>query len=102
IEAWADQPAEGEENPALLRADTEQVWPLPLDETALARRRAAAETVLAHLDRLASADGPHHARPATVHDADTDTDADADTYTYDDPDWPPPPEDDEPPQDEHP
>ncbi|CAL9456659.1 ATP-dependent DNA helicase Rep [Streptomyces sp. enrichment culture] len=87
IEAWADEPAEDEENPALHRAaDADQAWPLPLDETALARRRKAAETVLAHLEQLASADGPDHARPATVHDPDT----------YDDPDWPPPPEDDAP------
>ncbi|MDI9831341.1 UvrD-helicase domain-containing protein [Streptomyces sp. KAU_LT] len=82
IEVWADEPADGAENPALLREGTEHAWPLPLDETALARRRAAAETVLAHLERLASQDGP-----VATHDPDT----------YDDPDWPPPPdEDDEP------
>ncbi|MBC9726375.1 UvrD-helicase domain-containing protein [Streptomyces sp. TRM68367] len=82
IEAWADEPAEDEENPALHRATADQVWPLPLDADALARRRAAAETVLAHLDDLAShADG----HPAAVPDPDT----------YDDPDWPPPPDDDE-------
>jgi DNA helicase-2/ATP-dependent DNA helicase PcrA len=84
IEAWADEPAEDEENPALHRATVDQVWPLPLDDTALARRRAAAETVLAHLEHLAThADG----HPAAEHDPDT----------YDDLDWPPPPEDDEPP-----
>ncbi|WP_167546133.1 ATP-dependent helicase, partial [Streptomyces rochei] len=54
IEAWADEPAEGEENPALHRTTTNHVWPLPLDADALARRRAAAETVLAHLDDLAA------------------------------------------------
>ncbi|MFC9505757.1 UvrD-helicase domain-containing protein [Streptomyces sp. NPDC057002] len=87
IEAWADEPAEDEENPALHRATADQVWPLPLDEAALARRRAAAETVLAHLEDLAShEDG----RPAAVHDPDA----------FDDPEWPPPPEDDEPPYDE--
>ncbi|MFD4259437.1 UvrD-helicase domain-containing protein [Streptomyces sp. NPDC058534] len=74
IEAWADEPAEDEENPALHRATADQVWPLPLDDEALARRRAAAETVLAHL--------------ATQEDAAPDT--------HDDPDWPPRPEDDEP------
>ncbi|MFI8166964.1 UvrD-helicase domain-containing protein [Streptomyces sp. NPDC085931] len=83
IEAWADEPAEDEENPALHRATADQVWPLPLDEAALARRRAAAETVLAHLDDLASRDAAH---PAAVHDPDA----------LDDPEWPPPPEDEEP------
>ncbi|MFF9096610.1 UvrD-helicase domain-containing protein [Streptomyces sp. NPDC014802] len=86
IEAWADEPEEGEENPALQQAGTEQAWPLPLDEAALARRRAAAETVLAHLDALAAGDA------TATHDPDT----------YDDPDWPPPPEDDEPPFDQAP
>ncbi|WP_328873714.1 ATP-dependent helicase [Streptomyces sp. NBC_00287] len=80
IEAWADEPAEDEENPALHARDVDQVWPLPLDDTALARRRAAAETVLAHLEDLASHEDGH---PAAAHDPDT----------YDDPDWPPPPDD---------
>ncbi|MET9923663.1 MULTISPECIES: UvrD-helicase domain-containing protein [unclassified Streptomyces] len=53
IEAWADEPAEDEENPALAAPDTDQAWPLPLDATALTRRRAARDTVLAHLERLA-------------------------------------------------
>ncbi|GAA3973234.1 ATP-dependent DNA helicase [Streptomyces marokkonensis] len=82
VEAWADEPAEDEENPALHRATAEQAWPLPLDDEALARRRAAAETVLAHLDGLASHEAGH---PAAAPDQDT----------YDDPDWPPPPRDDE-------
>ncbi|GAP48107.1 ATP-dependent DNA helicase [Streptomyces azureus] len=86
IEAWADEPAEDEENPALHQATADQVWPLPLDETALARRRAAAATVLAHLEDLASHGDGH---PAAVHDPDG----------TDDPQWPPPPED-EPPYDE--
>ncbi|MFJ1971984.1 UvrD-helicase domain-containing protein [Streptomyces sp. NPDC087903] len=82
IEAWADEPAEEEENPALHRQTADQVWPLPLDEAALVRRRAAAETVLAHLEHLAShPDDP----PAATHDPDT----------YDAPDWPLPPPDDE-------
>ncbi|MET7319659.1 ATP-dependent DNA helicase [Streptomyces sp. NPDC005549] len=79
IEAWADEPAEDEENPALHRTAVDEVWPLPLDDEALARRRAAAETVLAHLDGLASGEGGLPSDPGT----------------YDDPDWPPPPEDDE-------
>lgn len=83
IEAWADEPAEDEQNPALHAATVDQVWPLPLDDTALTRRRAAAETVLAHLERLATHTDGH---PAAEHDPET----------YSDPDWPPP-EDDEPP-----
>ncbi len=54
IEAWADEPAEDEENPALAAPDTDLAWPLPLDADALARRRAARDTVLAHLERLAT------------------------------------------------
>ncbi|MEU0999484.1 UvrD-helicase domain-containing protein [Streptomyces tibetensis] len=84
IEAWADEPAEDEENPALHQATADQVWPLPLDETALARRRAAAETVLAHLEDLASHQDGH---PTATHDPDDLVE----------PEWPPPPEDDEPP-----
>ncbi|WP_053671640.1 ATP-dependent DNA helicase [Streptomyces sp. NRRL B-1140] len=84
IEAWADEPAEDEENPALHQATADQAWPLPLDETALARRRAAAETVLAHLEDLASRVDGH---PTVTHDPDD----------LADPEWPPPPEDDAPP-----
>ncbi|MET9763984.1 UvrD-helicase domain-containing protein [Streptomyces sp. NPDC006372] len=84
IEAWADEPAEDEENPALHQATADQVWPLPLDEAALARRRAAAETVLAHLEDIASQQG---GRPAAVHDPDR----------FDDPEWPAPPEDEDAP-----
>ncbi|MFC8246135.1 ATP-dependent helicase [Streptomyces chartreusis] len=82
IEAWADEPAEDEENPALHRESADQLWPLPLDTAALTRRRAAAETVLAHLESLASHEDGHS---AATHDPDA----------YDDPDWPPPPDDDE-------
>lgn len=57
IEAWADEPAEDEENPALAESAADHAWPLPLDDTALARRRAAADTVMAHLTALATA-GP--------------------------------------------
>ncbi|MCX4674438.1 ATP-dependent helicase [Streptomyces sp. NBC_01433] len=71
IESWADEPAEDEENPALAERDADQAWPLPLDDTALARRRAARDTVLAHLESLAAA-GPVPAdddgRPGTPHD----------------------------------
>ncbi|WP_431993711.1 UvrD-helicase domain-containing protein [Streptomyces albogriseolus] len=82
IEAWANEPEEDEENPALRQAGDVQAWPLPLDDAALARRRAAAATVLAHLDRIAA--DPHGV--AAVHDPNA----------HDDPDWPPPPDDEEP------
>ncbi|MGY1453301.1 ATP-dependent DNA helicase [Streptomyces sp. SS8] len=50
VEHWAGEPAEGEENPALEEPAEERAWPLPLDEEAWARRRAAAARVMAHLD----------------------------------------------------
>ncbi|MCD9873805.1 ATP-dependent DNA helicase [Streptomyces guryensis] len=87
IEVWADAPAEDEENPALDTATADQVWPLPLDEASLARRRTAAETVLAHLEDLASHEDGH---PAATHDPDS----------HDDPEWPPPPEDEDLPYEE--
>ncbi|MER7816593.1 UvrD-helicase domain-containing protein [Streptomyces sp. NPDC096153] len=52
IEAWVEEPEEDAENPALRAATAEQAWPLPLDPTATARRRAAADTVLAHLSLM--------------------------------------------------
>ncbi|MEV2213131.1 UvrD-helicase domain-containing protein [Streptomyces sp. NPDC050997] len=88
IEIWAEEPAEDEENPVLHQVSADQVWPLPLDEAALTRRRAAAETVLAHLEYLASHPDGH---PAATHDPDT----------YDDPDWPAPPDDETAPEDDH-
>ncbi|MET9439240.1 ATP-dependent DNA helicase [Streptomyces sp. NPDC006610] len=86
IEAWADEPAEDADNPALHAATAEQRWPLPLDDAALARRRAAAETVLAHLDALGSHEDGHGA-------------AVPDPGAYEDPDWPPPPDDEDFPED---
>ncbi|WP_189783856.1 ATP-dependent DNA helicase [Streptomyces capitiformicae] len=84
IEAWADEPEEGAENPALHESTTEHAWPLPLDDTALARRRAAAATVLAHLEGAASHEEAHRVATHTP-----------DPYAHDDPDWPPPPDDEE-------
>ncbi|MEV0963462.1 UvrD-helicase domain-containing protein [Streptomyces sp. NPDC049910] len=55
IEAWAEEPEEGAENPVLRAAAAEQAWPLPLDPTATARRREAAHTVLAHLASMTGA-----------------------------------------------
>ncbi|MET8679182.1 UvrD-helicase domain-containing protein [Streptomyces sp. NPDC004647] len=57
IEAWADPPEEGADNPALEKSSADRAWPLPLDEEALAMRRRAADTVLAHLDGLMRSDG---------------------------------------------
>ncbi|MGW2557821.1 UvrD-helicase domain-containing protein [Streptomyces sp. NPDC001514] len=54
IEAWADEPDEDAENPALHEKAEEYAWPLPLDPTATARRRAAADLVLAHLDAFSA------------------------------------------------
>ncbi|MFH9547551.1 UvrD-helicase domain-containing protein [Streptomyces sp. NPDC017435] len=88
IEVWADEPEEDEENPVLHAATADQVWPLPLDDDALARRRAAAETVLTYLDDVASHQDGH-------------SDATHDPDTYDDPDWPPPPDEDELAQEPH-
>ncbi|MFJ3495093.1 UvrD-helicase domain-containing protein [Streptomyces sp. NPDC086091] len=73
IEVWADAPEDGAENPLLHRSDADQAWPLPLDDDALRRRRAAAATVLAHLDRLAPTE-PDATPPAPG--------------PHDDPDWP--------------
>ncbi|MEU5955646.1 ATP-dependent DNA helicase [Streptomyces sp. NPDC047525] len=102
IEAWADEPEEGEENPALVEGAAEHAWPLPLDDASLARRRAAAQTVLTHLDRLtgdltgegAPDDARSHEEP---HPSAYD-----DVPPSEDPDWPPPPEDEEPPYEEPP
>ncbi|MFE6484605.1 UvrD-helicase domain-containing protein [Streptomyces sp. NPDC057757] len=102
IEAWADEPAEDDENPALLDASADHAWPLPLDDAALLRRRAAAETVLAHLERVASHQEAH---PGAAHGpamAPTSSSLSSRSShslssSYEDPEWPPPPEDDEPP-----
>ncbi|UZK54514.1 ATP-dependent helicase [Streptomyces drozdowiczii] len=64
IEVWADAPAETDENPALTEASADHAWPLPLDDTALARRRAAADTVMELLARPeAPADAPEVPAP---------------------------------------
>ncbi|MFK0097480.1 UvrD-helicase domain-containing protein [Streptomyces sp. NPDC091040] len=64
IEVWADAPEETDENPALAEASADHAWPLPLDDTALARRRAAADTVMGLLARAdAAADAPEVPAP---------------------------------------
>ncbi|MFI6082609.1 UvrD-helicase domain-containing protein [Streptomyces sp. NPDC051217] len=72
IEVWADEPPETEENPALLAADRAEAWPLPLDPGSLARRRTAADTVLAHMDALTAtpwAGGTPYDEPVPFEDA---------------------------------
>ncbi|MFF8899852.1 UvrD-helicase domain-containing protein [Streptomyces lydicus] len=92
IEHWAAPPEDGAENPALAEAAAEQVWPLPLDPTATAHRRAAAATVRAHLTRRLA---------TTLADTDTDTGPGPGTGAVPpqpagyDPEWPPPPADEE-------
>ncbi|MEV6399400.1 ATP-dependent DNA helicase [Streptomyces sp. NPDC051907] len=55
IEVWTDEPEEDAENPALHTAHADQAWPLPLDETSLARRRAAADRVLSLMESFTAA-----------------------------------------------
>ncbi|MER5973823.1 UvrD-helicase domain-containing protein [Streptomyces sp. NPDC002055] len=57
VEAWADAPEEGAENPALEEAVADRAWPLPLDPEALALRRRAADAVRTHLDRILARSG---------------------------------------------
>ncbi|AWZ10280.1 ATP-dependent helicase [Streptomyces sp. ICC4] len=55
IEAWADTPESGAENPALATESTPDTsWPLPLDPGSLALRRAAAALVESHLTAAAA------------------------------------------------
>ncbi|MFE6229328.1 UvrD-helicase domain-containing protein [Streptomyces sp. NPDC057854] len=49
VEAWAEAPEKGAENPLLAETGQDLPWPLPLDEDALARRRRAADAVRAKL-----------------------------------------------------
>ncbi|MFH8519312.1 UvrD-helicase domain-containing protein [Streptomyces gelaticus] len=83
IEVWADGPAEDEKNPALDAETADQAWPLPLDETALTRRRAAADTVLAHLEALAMTGGVPDAHGALPDEA-----PEPDAGAYDDAPFP--------------
>ncbi|MFE3639529.1 ATP-dependent DNA helicase [Streptomyces sp. NPDC059169] len=69
IEAWAEEPPEDAENPALREKTTEQDWPLPLDPAAAARRRAAADTVLGHLPAFVGPD-PEPAGPTPLGEPD--------------------------------
>ncbi|MFI8960958.1 UvrD-helicase domain-containing protein [Streptomyces sp. NPDC053493] len=57
IEAWADAPEEGSENPLLASELADQAWPLPLDKESLERRRQAADDVLTRLWAIVPRDG---------------------------------------------
>ncbi|MGW1975898.1 UvrD-helicase domain-containing protein [Streptomyces sp. NPDC001889] len=70
IEAWADEPAADAENPQLLESLPDRAWPLPLDPVSLRRRRAARDTVLAHL-HAAAADGSAEPPPPATGAPDT-------------------------------
>ncbi|MFF3338803.1 UvrD-helicase domain-containing protein [Streptomyces flavidovirens] len=78
IEAWADEPAEDEENPSLRESATDRAWPLPLDPASMARRRRAAETVMAHLAALAAAPAELEAEPLADSNANAGFDFDLD------------------------
>ncbi|MFG1809368.1 ATP-dependent DNA helicase [Streptomyces sp. NPDC049040] len=70
IEVWAEPPAQDAVNPALETVE-DHPWPLPLDPTALRRRRWAARTVLAYAaaDEEAAAGGAEYeeaAEPGTA------------------------------------
>ncbi|MFF7075297.1 UvrD-helicase domain-containing protein [Streptomyces lavendulae] len=87
IEAWAAEPAEDAENPALASAaDPDHSWPLPLDPASLALRREAAALVESHLlTALTPPPAPDpYLWPPHCEDP-----------SYDDPPWPPPPESDD-------
>ncbi|MHC3815682.1 UvrD-helicase domain-containing protein [Streptomyces sp. DT9] len=105
IEAWADEPAEDEENPALAESAAGHAWPLPLDDTALARRRAAAETVMAHLTALAEAGPVPDGHPAAEQPIPPDEPPfdDEELFPEDDPflDEAPAPDDTQPPHAPH-
>ncbi|MFD0372637.1 UvrD-helicase domain-containing protein [Streptomyces sp. NPDC059071] len=65
IEAWADAPEEGDDNPLLTADLADQAWPLPLDKESLERRREAARAVMARLwSREPAAPAPAEAAAA--------------------------------------
>ncbi|MFC7219813.1 UvrD-helicase domain-containing protein [Streptomyces polyrhachis] len=71
VEAWAAEPPEDAENPALAEGGAERLWPLPLDEAAAERRRAAARAVETYLAEHAGPEPApaHSAHPAPAHPA---------------------------------
>jgi DNA helicase-2/ATP-dependent DNA helicase PcrA len=69
VEHWAEPPADDAENPALTASARETAWPLPLDPVALARRRAAADAVLARLRGVPGPRSPEGPGDGDVHPA---------------------------------
>ncbi|MBP8538651.1 ATP-dependent DNA helicase, partial [Streptomyces sp. MK37H] len=95
IEAWAEPPEEGAENPALRESAADRAWPLPLDPAALRHRRRAADVVLAHLARIETA-GEEPTASAEGHpqaDGDLFPEPPEELEPPEDPEWPEPPED---------
>ncbi|MGP3985202.1 ATP-dependent helicase [Streptomyces sp. 3N207] len=80
VEHWAEPPEEGAANPALEEPAEERVWPLPLDENALALRRAAAARVQSYLEAAAD-----EAQPDLAVDRVADPAAGQETAPADDP-----------------
>ncbi|MGW5443049.1 UvrD-helicase domain-containing protein [Streptomyces asiaticus] len=95
IEAWAEPPEEGAENPALRQSAADRAWPLPLDPAALRHRRRAADVVLAHLARIETAGEEPAARDEAHSSADGDLfpEPPEEFEPPEDPEWPEPPED---------
>ncbi|WP_445516509.1 UvrD-helicase domain-containing protein [Streptomyces sp. NEAU-174] len=95
IEAWAEPPEEGAENPALRQSAADRAWPLPLDPAALRHRRRAADVVLAHLARIDTAGEEPAARDEARPSADGDLfpEPPEELEPPEDPEWPEPPED---------
>ncbi|MGW7289444.1 UvrD-helicase domain-containing protein [Streptomyces sp. NPDC054847] len=87
IEVWADEPEEDAENPALGTATADHAWPLPLDPVSLSRRRAAADTVMAHLEALAAVPGGVGAGAAAGADHVRGSEPDPETESEPDPDF---------------
>ncbi|GAA0898765.1 ATP-dependent DNA helicase [Streptomyces asiaticus] len=94
IEAWAEPPEEGAENPALRQSAADRAWPLPLDPAALRHRRRAADVVLAHLARIETAGEEPAARDEARPSADGDPfpEPPEELEPLEDPEWPEPPE----------
>lgn len=89
IEVWADEPAADEENPALAGQDADIAWPLPLDATATARRRAARDTVLAHLDAWAGGEALPYTEPEPAPAEGDEEEAYDEPFeeSFEEPDW---------------
>lgn len=95
IEAWAEPPEEGAENPALRESAADRAWPLPLDPAALRHRRRAADVVLAHLARIETAgeQPTAHSEGPPSADGDLFPEPPEELEPPEDPEWPEPPED---------